>query len=67
MFLLFSVAPADCVNTQASVAADCDYWAAAGECDINPVYMSTYCKESCRACDQLTPEFSGRISERFLV
>ena len=28
----------------------CEYWANAGECEINPGYMLQYCKKSCGVC-----------------
>ena len=29
---------------------NCDMWAQNGECEINPTYMSDFCKMSCGLC-----------------
>ncbi|EFJ47859.1 hypothetical protein VOLCADRAFT_60971, partial [Volvox carteri f. nagariensis] len=34
----------------------CTVWAAAGECDRNPVYMSTHCGPSCKTCEKCASE-----------
>ncbi|MFH4978725.1 hypothetical protein AB6A40_005434 [Gnathostoma spinigerum] len=28
----------------------CKVWADAGHCEINPSYMKTFCKKSCKVC-----------------
>jgi len=32
----------------------CSFWAAMGECDVNPSYMKLQCAPSCQTCEQLS-------------
>lgn len=44
----------DCKNRH----PQCAYWAAIGECDVNPKYMTLQCAPSCQTCDKI--DFESR-------
>ncbi|KAK3873144.1 hypothetical protein Pcinc_021824 [Petrolisthes cinctipes] len=46
-FLAFRYQLYDCEDTN----SECSYWAAMGECDNNPAWMSRNCRTSCIKCD----------------
>ena len=51
----------DCYNSHDN-DADCDYWAASGECQSNFNWMTYHCEESCHTCPLFTPRFAGLMS-----
>ena len=49
-----------CYNVQTD--ADCEEWAADGQCDINPEWMYPNCRKTCLRCDRGTGQYVGHCS-----
>lgn len=41
----------------------CEYWASLGECDNNPSYMKTQCRQACGTCDVMISEAGAAFGE----